>query len=85
VLPIFDGEQEANLIALACSEPPAGCARRTAPLLEKKAVELDIVERASDSPIGRVFKKMNLSRTSKRKMGHPAQLKMQTQSPLPSL
>src|SRR5215475_13895955 len=27
VLPIFDGEKEAKLIALACSEPPAGCAR----------------------------------------------------------
>lgn len=66
VLPIFDGEKEAKLIALACSEPPAGCARWTLRLLEKKVVELDIVERASDSTIGRVLKKTNLSRTSKR-------------------
>src|SRR5215831_15815419 len=66
MLPIFDGEKEAKLIALACSEPPAGCARWTLRLLEKKVVELDIVERASDSTIGRVLKKTNLSRTSKR-------------------
>jgi hypothetical protein len=66
VLPIFDGEKEAKLIALACSEPPAGCARWTLRLLEKKVAELDIVERASDSTIGRVLKKTNLSRTSKR-------------------
>jgi hypothetical protein len=49
VLPIFDGEQEPKLIALACSEPPAGCARWTLRLLEKKVV--DIVEPASDSTI----------------------------------
>jgi hypothetical protein len=52
VLPIFDGEKEAKLIALACSEPPAGCARWTLRLLEKKVVELDIVERASDTRSG---------------------------------
>jgi hypothetical protein len=56
VLPIFDGEKEAKLIALACSQPPKGCARWTLRLLEKKVVELDIVERASDSTIGRVLK-----------------------------
>src|SRR5215831_6606401 len=74
VLPIFDGEKEAKLIALACSEPPAGCARWTLRLLEKKVVELDIVERASDSTIGRVLKKTSLSRTSKRNgSSHPKQ------------
>jgi Homeodomain-like domain len=65
VLPIFDGEKEAKLIALACSEPPEGHARWSLRLLEKKVVELDIVERASDSTIGRVLKKLNSSRTSK--------------------
>jgi hypothetical protein len=35
-------------------------------MLENKVVELDIVERASDSTIGRVLKKLNSSRTSKR-------------------
>ena len=59
-------EKEAKLIALACSEPPEGCARWTLRLLEKKVVELDVVERAGDSTIGRVLKKTNLSRTSRR-------------------
>ena len=54
---IFDGEKEAKLIALACSKPPKGRARWTLRLLEKKVVELDIVDRASDSTIGRVLKK----------------------------
>ena len=55
--PIFDGEKEARLIQLACSEPPAGYARWSLRLLEKKVVELGIVEKASDSTIGRVLKK----------------------------
>ena len=65
VLPIFDGEKEAKLIALACSKPPEGRSRWTLRMLENKVVELDIVERASDSTIGRVLKKLNSSRTSK--------------------
>src|SRR6202040_1869420 len=54
---IFDGEKEAKLIALACSKPPKGRARWTLRLLEKKVVELHIVDRASDSTIGRTLKK----------------------------
>src|ERR1700692_983895 len=54
---IFDGEKEAKLIALACSKPPKGRARWTLRLLEKKVVELKIVDRASDSTIGRTLKK----------------------------
>src|SRR5271170_882780 len=54
---IFDGEKEAKLIALACSKPPKGQARWTLRLLERKVVELKIVERASDSTIGRALKK----------------------------
>jgi len=54
---IFDGETEAKLIALACSEPPKGRARWTLRLLENKVVELGIVDRASDSTIGRTLKK----------------------------
>src|SRR5713226_7824600 len=53
---IFDGEKEAKLIALACSKPPKGRAR-TLRLLENKVVELGIVDRASDSTIGRALKK----------------------------
>src|ERR1700738_703916 len=54
---IFDGEKEAKLIALACSQPPKGRARWPMRLLEKKVVELHIVDRASDSTIGRALKK----------------------------
>lgn len=60
---IFDGEKEAKLIALACSEPPEGHARWSLRLLEKRVVELGIVEAASDSTIGRVLKKTNSNRT----------------------
>src|SRR4029450_8262711 len=57
VAPIFDGEKEAKLIALACSSPPQGRARWSLRLLENKVVELGIVDRASDSTIGRTLKK----------------------------
>ena len=52
---IFDGEKEARRIALSCSKPPAGYARWSVRRLEKKVVELDIVDAASDSTIGRVL------------------------------
>jgi homeodomain-containing protein len=64
VPPIFDGEKEAKLIALACSPPPPGHAGWSLRLLEDKVVELQIVDRASDNTIGRVLKKTNLSRTA---------------------
>ena len=57
---IFDGAAEAKLIALACSEPPAGRARWTLSLLEDKVVELNIVARASDNTISRTLKKNTL-------------------------
>jgi hypothetical protein len=59
---IFDGEKEAKLIALACSEPPKGRARWTLRLLENKVVELNIIDRASASTIARTLKKTFSSR-----------------------
>ena len=59
---IFDGETEAKLIALACSQPPKGRARWTLRLLEEKVVELAIVARASDSTIQRTLKKTHCDR-----------------------
>ena len=59
---IFDGEKEARLITLACSEPPAGHAKWSLRLLEEKVVELGIVDRASDNTIGRTLKKTFLNR-----------------------
>ena len=72
VAPIFDGEKEAKLIALACSEPPKGRARWSLRLLESKVVELNIVDRASDSTIGRVLKKHSQT-PSPAAVGHPAE------------
>ena len=60
---IFDGEAEARLIRLACSAPPEGRAGWTLRLLEQKVVELGIVERASDSMIGRTLKKTRSNHT----------------------
>lgn len=64
IAPIFDGEKEARLIQLACSEPPEGHSRWSLRLLEDKVVELGIVDKASDSTIARVFKKTNFSLTA---------------------
>ena len=69
---IFDGEKEAKLIALACSKPPKGRARWTLRLLEKKVVELQIVDRTSDSTIGRALKKHSPA-PSPTILGHPAE------------
>jgi hypothetical protein len=60
---IFDGASEAQLIALACSEPPKGRAKWTLRLLEDKVVELNIVTRVSDNTIGRTLKKTFSNRT----------------------
>ncbi len=60
---IFDGEKEARLLQLACSEPPQGYSRWTLLLLEKHVVEVGIVEKASDTTIFRVLKKTKSSPT----------------------
>ena len=57
ITPIFDGEAQARLTALACSEPPAGHARWSIRLLADKVVELEIVERAHFNTVGRALKK----------------------------
>ena len=62
---IFDGEAEAKLVALACSEPPKGRVRWTLKLLETAVVELNIVDRASDNTIGRTLKKTRSVRQAK--------------------
>src|SRR3954453_15365692 len=60
----LDGEQEARLIALACSEPPEGQARWSLRLLADKLVELKIVqEEVSYQTVRRTLKKTNLSHT----------------------
>ena len=58
----LDGEQEAQVTKLACSQPPAGRARWTLRLLSRRAVELEIVETVSHETVRRVLKKANSSR-----------------------
>jgi transposase len=60
----LDGEQEARLIALACSSPPQGRCRWTLRLLAKRFVELGHCEKVSPETIRRTLKKTNSSRTS---------------------
>ncbi len=58
----LDGEQEAHLIALACSEPPAGKARWTLRLLANRLVELDIVDGIAPETVHTTLKKTSSSR-----------------------
>lgn len=55
------GEVEARLIALACSAPPAGHARWSLRLLEKKVVLMEDLPDLDHSTIGRVLKKRNFA------------------------
>jgi len=61
--PIFDGEAQAKLTALACSEPPAGHARWSIRLLAEHVVERRIVPAAHFNTVGRALKKTTSSRT----------------------
>ena len=63
VPPIFDGEAQAKLTALACSTPPAGYARWTIRLLADHVVERRIVETAHFNTVGRALKKTTSNRT----------------------
>jgi len=55
--PVCDGEAEAKLIALRCSEPPAGQAKWTLRLLADRAVELEIVPAICHETVRQVLKK----------------------------
>ena len=59
--PKLDGETEAKIIALACSEPPKGYSRWTLRLLSEKIVELHFVEDISHMTVQRLLKKRNIS------------------------
>jgi Homeodomain-like domain len=62
IQPIFDGERQAQLIALACSKPPPGYARWTLRLLADTVVEREIVAAAHFNTVGRALKKTISSR-----------------------
>jgi transposase len=54
----LDGEKEAHLLAIACSEPPQGRERWTLRMLSDKMVELNYVESISHETVRQTLKKM---------------------------
>jgi len=58
----LDGAQEARLIALACSTPPAGRQRWSLRLLAERLVTLEVVEAVSHETVRQVLKQTSSSR-----------------------
>lgn len=56
-----DGDMEAKLVTLCCSEPPKGFSKWSLRMLADKMVELNYVESISHVTVRSVLKKMNLS------------------------
>jgi len=54
-----DGDFEAHLVALNCSDPPKGFARWSLRLLADKVVELEYIDQVSHETIRQVLKKRN--------------------------
>lgn len=55
----LDGEQEAHLVALACSEAPSGHGHWSLRLLAERMVELGYVESVSHETVRQTLKKTN--------------------------
>jgi hypothetical protein len=58
----LDGEQEAHLVALACSAPPEGRQRWTLRLLASGLIQREIVDTVSHETVRQTLKKTNSSR-----------------------
>jgi transposase len=56
-----DGDVEAKLVTLCCSDPPKGFAKWSLRLLADKMVELNYVDQISHVTVRSVLKKTNLS------------------------
>jgi len=56
-----DGDFEAHLVALSCSEPPEGFSRWSLRMLADQVVELDYIDEISYETVRRVLKKTNSS------------------------
>jgi len=54
---VLDGDGEARMVALMCSEPPPGQSRWTLNLLGNRLVELGIVDSISHETVRQVLKK----------------------------
>jgi transposase len=64
-----DGDFEARLIALSCSEPPKGFSRWSLRLLADKIVELKVVDSVSHETVRTVLKK-RLKTVESKRMGN---------------
>jgi transposase len=58
----LDGQQEAHLVALACSAPPQGRKRWTLRLLAERLVQLEVVEDLSHETVRQVLQQTSSSR-----------------------
>lgn len=56
---ILDGEKEARLLAIACSEPPPGYSRWSLRMLADRLVALEVVETISAPTVMRALKKLS--------------------------
>jgi len=65
-----DGDFEARLVALSCSEPPKGFSRWSLRLLADKIVELQIVDSVSHETVRTVLKK-RLKTVESKRVGNP--------------
>lgn len=63
----LDGIQRAKITALACTEAPDGHSQWSLRLLADKVVELGYCEGISHTEVGRLLKKTNSSRTSRKR------------------
>ena len=55
----IDGDFEAHLIAVSCSDPPEGFTRWSLRLLSEKVVELEYIDSISHETVRRILKKTN--------------------------
>ena len=70
--PKFDTKRHAHVVALACSDPPAGHTRWTLRLLADRVVELGLAEQCSYETIRRALKKTPPASSSRGRSGSGA-------------
>ena len=70
---VLDGEGEARLVAIACSEPPPGRARWTLRLLRDELQRLQVVQSISYETARQVLKKKQAQAVAQEDVVHPAQ------------
>lgn len=79
--PKLDGEKQARLVALACSQPPEGRARWTLRLLAGRLVELEVVDTVSYETVRRALKKKPVQALAQSHVVHSAQAKRSLRRP----